>query len=203
MTDHYDTLGVTRDASPDEIKKAFRKLARKHHPDMNSESDVSMSDINVAYEVLSDPQRRANYDATGDDSVTQLQAFAKGMVIAKIGQWMENEQLEHMDAMAYVREALKKDLAIVRTNQANGERIKARLQRLRKRFKYHGKGDDVLDGLIATQLKNVEDQLAKIALDFEKIELAFEISKEYTCESGFGFTTGYRIHLNGITFAGR
>lgn len=65
--DYYGVLGVSRDASDEEVKKAFRRLARKYHPDVSKESDAAarMSDVNEAYAVLSDPERRAAYDAVG------------------------------------------------------------------------------------------------------------------------------------------
>lgn len=65
----YDTLGVKRDASVDDIRKAYRKLARKHHPDVNpgnKSSEDKFKAISSAYEVLSDPKRRAEYDEFGD-----------------------------------------------------------------------------------------------------------------------------------------
>ena len=65
--DYYETLGVPRDASADQIKKAFRRLARKYHPDVSKEpnAELRMKEINEANAVLSDPEKRAAYDALG------------------------------------------------------------------------------------------------------------------------------------------
>ena len=67
MADHYETLGVSRDASDAEIKKAYLKLARKLHPDVNPEPEAAeqFKAVTEAYDTLSDPQRRAQYDHGG------------------------------------------------------------------------------------------------------------------------------------------
>jgi len=62
--DYYDILGVKKDASADDIKKAFRRLARKHHPDTGGSED-KFKELNEAYEVLSDSEKRAQYDQYG------------------------------------------------------------------------------------------------------------------------------------------
>lgn len=65
--DYYKILGVSRDETADNIKKAFRKLARKYHPDISKETDAEsrMKEVNEAYTVLSDPEKRAAYDQLG------------------------------------------------------------------------------------------------------------------------------------------
>ena len=69
--DYYEVLGVPRDATPEHVKKAFRKLAMKYHPDRNSSGDASeqFKAVNEAYEVLSDERKRAAYDQFGHAGV--------------------------------------------------------------------------------------------------------------------------------------
>src|SRR5207253_7791445 len=74
--DYYKTLGVPKNASTDDIKKAYRKLARQYHPDVNKKADAErrFKEINEAHEVLSDPDKRKRYDTVGPE----WEQFAQG-----------------------------------------------------------------------------------------------------------------------------
>jgi molecular chaperone DnaJ len=69
LSDHYETLGVPRSASTEEIKKAYRKLARELHPDVNpsEEAQERFKSVTHAYEVLGDEQSRRSYDSGGSE----------------------------------------------------------------------------------------------------------------------------------------
>ena len=71
--DYYEVLGVPRDASPEDIKRAYRRLARQHHPDMNKDNpkaaEEKFKELSEAYEVLADEKKRQNYNAMGFEGV--------------------------------------------------------------------------------------------------------------------------------------
>ncbi len=78
--DYYEVLGVNKDASKEEIKSAYRKLARKYHPDVNKEKDAEakFKEVREAYEVLSDPKKREQYDRFGHSFSRQGAGGAQG-----------------------------------------------------------------------------------------------------------------------------
>src|SRR5881227_3245997 len=86
--DYYQVLGIKRDAKPEEIKKAYRRLARKYHPDVNpgdKASEERFKQMSEAFDVLSDPKKRAVYDRFGQYSDNLADAAARGAGAAYTG----------------------------------------------------------------------------------------------------------------------
>src|SRR3954452_1405348 len=91
--DYYSTLGVAKTATEKEIKQAFRKLARKHHPDVNpgdKSAEGKFKEINEAYEVLGDSSKRKKYDELGANWRAYEQAEAQGGPNPFAGRWNVN-----------------------------------------------------------------------------------------------------------------
>ncbi|MEA3378888.1 MAG: molecular chaperone DnaJ [Nanoarchaeota archaeon] len=78
--DYYQTLGVSKDSSKEEIKKAYKKLAKKYHPDLNKDSAEKFKEINEAYSILGNENKKANYDrfGTADDRFSGFQGGFQG-----------------------------------------------------------------------------------------------------------------------------
>ena len=81
-TDLYAVLEVGHDATPEELKRSYRKLARQYHPDTNDDpqAEARFKEVSQAYEILSDPERRANYDRFGSDVGAGGNPFGAGSV---------------------------------------------------------------------------------------------------------------------------
>ncbi len=87
--DYYKTMGVARDASPDELKRVYRRLARKFHPDVSKEADAEakFKEVQEAYEVLKDPEKRAAYDQLGSN-------WRQGQEFRPPPDWAQNRHFE-------------------------------------------------------------------------------------------------------------
>ena len=85
--DYYEVLGIDKNASADEIKRAYRTLAKKYHPDLNghsAESEEKFKEINEAYSVLSDPDKKRNYDMYGSAEGNGFSGFEGGFDVSDI-----------------------------------------------------------------------------------------------------------------------
>jgi len=108
MADFYQILGVSRDADADTLKRAYRKLARQYHPDVNKEpgAEDKFKEIGKAYEALADPETRARYDQFGEaglggaagmpdmGDMGGLQKYLKPFLMALVGKLHREEELK-------------------------------------------------------------------------------------------------------------
>jgi len=101
--DYYSTLGVSKTASQDEIKRAYRKLAHEHHPDKDKGNAEKFKEVNEAYQILSDPQKRQQYDQFGANFQNARGGFgggAQGFAFSNFGGGFgfNNQNVEFEDA---------------------------------------------------------------------------------------------------------
>lgn len=162
MTDHYSTLGVGKDASAADIKKAYRKRASKSHPDKGGNAE-EFKVAKAAYECLSDPVRRLNYDETGTDAP------------GKTPEQLAEETLAQLFAQAIEARANENPVVIVSNALVNHiNEMKARKKQITAAFghlkKQRGRvkakaGANLFQAVIDKRVKQAEADLAKAERD--------------------------------------
>lgn len=153
---HYDTLGLKPDASPEDIKRAFRRAASAAHPDRDGGSTEGMQAVNKAFDVLGDPARRERYDRTGLDDRTDIEKQAHDLLVQTFDRALKGD----VDPVR----AAAKHLAVLRENIAQSragiEAEQVRLKRRSGKTKVK-KGDNLVQMLIDRKLLELDRQHAQ------------------------------------------
>jgi DnaJ-class molecular chaperone len=148
----YDTLGVDKEADDDTIKRAYRKRANKAHPDKDGGDAEVFHQITCAYDLLSDPKRRAHYDKTGD-TTSEHERLANDLVLL-VHQALEEIDVAKVDLFAHARKMVMNAVA---ANKTNIEGLSQKIDKLHsaiKRIKRKGTGENA----VAIALKHVVKQ---------------------------------------------
>jgi len=160
MTTHYDTLGVEPTASPDEIKRAYRKRARETHPDHGGDT-AEAAQVNGAYLVLSDPAKRERYDQTGQDQAPRDE-LAQAMAVA--GQFFD-KALAEAGEMPTTKDLIAGARRMIEAERLQGQMatqslhaMVKRTKRVIKRVRHNGNGPNfIVDRLNETVRKTEWD----------------------------------------------
>lgn len=186
MNNPYDTLGVDKDATQDQIKKAYRKKAMKSHPDHGGDQ-AEFTAIAIAYRIIGDPDERAHFDRTGKQREAN-QRFRQACDI--IGKFFCDIMQNRIDTIASgrtdpIREVLAKlDTAtgIERTKMAECELHIKKQKKVLKRIIRDGTkaGPSIIEGIMENMIHNFEDQIAYSKESLEVIAEARAILEPYT-----------------------
>lgn len=160
MNDPYDILGVTRDASADDVKAAFRREASRAHPDRQGGSGERMAAVNEAYAVLGDPDRRRRFDETGSADAGQSVEDEATQLLAQIfGQAIQQESPQIVEFARGMLEKMRSDLAArVPDAAAKISKLEARRDKVRTK----GGAANLVHGLIDAQAAALRAMVQKL-----------------------------------------
>lgn len=184
----YEVLGVDRTATPAQIKAAYRKLSKKHHPDAGGDR-AEWDRISHAYEVLSDEPRRAKYDATGDDTRTpDPEAQERAQVASIVRQIISGVLQSSRDDPGRVdfRQRIIADLDVKRAQMTQDKsqlelKIK-RVERFQGRFVKDEGGDDIIGDVVRQGLRDLEAQVVNVDNALKLHEKVVQVFLQYRYE---------------------
>lgn len=179
---HYEALGVSKDASNEEIKKAHRRAARANHPDINKDKDAKekFQVVQRAYEVLKDPERRAHYDKTGQDNKDNPESAAynllahimKTALIRTINvPWADQVRVAEM-VLQEMQDSINKQRAECKQALAS---IKKHLGRVKKK----NGGDNMYENILQEEMARVKNLEDTHPSKLETIKRTRALLKEY------------------------
>jgi molecular chaperone DnaJ len=168
--DYYRILGVSREASDDEIKKAYRKLVFQHHPDRNPDSkdaEAKIREINAAYEIVGDVEKRRSYDRLFWGDEPRAEALDPGVILDQMQQKLFDEGRKELFAI------LMKDV----------QRVKAELGVIRERTVAAQGYDSFVEKIVAARAGEIMDDLVTEEMEGRRRRL-IEVATEMMVSQG-------------------
>lgn len=197
--DYYELLEITRDATVDQIKKAWRKKCKQHHTDREGGNNDEMVKFNVAYETLADPARREHYDKTGRNDYDVFIIAAHNTIVGLAMQWLQNFANEG-DMIQWVQVQLMQQRSNIVNNKSNGQNVINRLNKALTKLHYKGTGKNLIAEMIKTQLDGITQQLKAADIQTAQIEVALKLVQSYEYDADIFSTPTMRVFLGPHVF---
>jgi curved DNA-binding protein CbpA len=209
MINHYEVLGVAKFADSLMLKRAYRSLAQKYHPDKETGDAALFRQVQKAYEVLSDPERRAAYDENGlDDSSEKLRQEAMGELAKMLMMFIGHINPETDDLICKMREHMRgQNMQIKDQKRRMGEEIK-RCHQILSRLSSPDKDNlfsQIIKGNIATCKQNlgILKRGELLGKEIEKVLSEYSYRTDPKKQYDHSFTVGKTAHVDLSQFLGR
>lgn len=178
MKKHYETLGVSEDASAAEIKRAYRRKAERAHPDKKGGNQDEMIAINRAFDVLGDPKRKLLYDATGQDGQRPIEEQMRGLLMQGFQQALAaGSQMILRDVRRFVEEAKAKTIASQKEMRQGIKELEKRRQKIKSKGK-----ENLFHMIVDKEIQNLKQNIAVMDEGLKVVEAALKALDEYESE---------------------
>lgn len=162
--DYYRILGVSREASDDEIKKAYRKLVFQHHPDRNPESDSAdekIREINAAYEVVGDSEKRRSYDRLFWGGEPRAEAVDPTVILEQMERTLFDEGRKELFALLMQNVTrIKEELHVIRRRTVAAQGYDSFLEQI-----VDGRAAEIVDEFVTEEMQGRAQRLVEVATE--------------------------------------
>ena len=162
--DYYQVLGVSRVASDDDIKKAYRKLVFQYHPDRNPDSkdaDAKIRELNAAYEIIGDAEKRQNYDRLSWGDEPRAEAVDLGLILDDIEQKLFDEGRKELFSILMQNVArVRAELGVIRERTIREQGYDSFLEPV-----VAARASEILDEFVTTDMNQRKQRLVEVATD--------------------------------------
>lgn len=201
ITEHacpYKILGVNEDADSEEIKKQFRYLSKKHHPDVGGDSKT-YARITWAYSILKDVEKRARYDK-GEGTTVHTDEQKAYVLIGNIFTELLNKKSDkifYVDVVENVEDIIDNGIKKMESELDKLYKEKSRLTKLRTRFKCEDKRTNIFENVLNQRLSTIKTRVRNIEAEKKQYQLALELLEYYEFEKMAQQQTSssYKIHF--------
>ena len=174
----YTELDVSITASTEEIKQRYRTLAQMHHPDKGGDEET-FKRIKLAYEILSDPVRRKQYDITGETTTTNAKDEAISNIIQIILHIVPSFNADEEDLIKIAESEANAMLEMVKNDILNTEMQIQRFEKVLKKLRIKTDGENILNTFITHQIQQRKQELQNFQRRIKVCNLMLEILKDY------------------------
>lgn len=177
---YYDELGINPDASEEEIRAAYRRKAKQHHPDHGGNPE-KMARANKAYNTLSKPIRRLAYDRTGQDRPMDADKMATDRLLAMILEWMQADT-NSGDLIRDVSIRIDSEQTALRANRSAGLALMEKLTKRLRKLKRKKRGVDFVGMAVTHRISEIRQQTEILKETADRLDRVRELLGEYEYE---------------------